>query len=108
MATGAKDGRSKQSILGIDLGTTNSLAAIWQDGEARLIPNSLGEFLTPSVVGLDDDGSVLVGQAAKERLISHSELTAANFKRHMAAKGTYPLGERRFPGDEAPASSPRR
>ena len=47
-------------IIGIDLGTTNSLAAIWRDGRPQLIPNSLGEYLTPSVVSLDDDGTVLV------------------------------------------------
>ena len=52
-------------IIGIDLGTTNSLVAIWRDGKAQLIPNALGQFLTPSCVGLDDDGTVLVGEAAR-------------------------------------------
>ena len=64
-------------IIGIDLGTTNSLAAIWRDGRPQLIPNSLGEYLTPSVVSLDDDGTVLVGRAAQERLISHRLLLQA-------------------------------
>ena len=53
------------AIIGIDLGTTNSLTAVWRDGKSELIPNALGEYLTPSVVSMDDDGSVLVGQAAK-------------------------------------------
>ena len=48
-------------IVGIDLGTTNSLVSVWKDGRAQLIPNGLGEFLTPSCVSLDGDGSVLVG-----------------------------------------------
>jgi molecular chaperone HscC len=56
-------------IVGIDLGTTNSLAGIWRDGAATLIPNSLGHMLTPSAVGLGDDRSILVGLAARERLV---------------------------------------
>ncbi len=50
-------------IIGIDLGTTNSLVALWQDGKPRLVPNPLGNYLTPSCVSLDEDGSVLVGEA---------------------------------------------
>src|SRR5256885_12537413 len=72
-------------IIGIDLGSTNSLAAAWQDGKAVLIPNALGDFMTPSCVSLDDDGSVLVGRAARERLQTHPERTAANFKRFMGS-----------------------
>lgn len=70
-------------IIGIDLGTTNSLAAVWKDGKCELIPNALGKFLTPSVVSIDNNGEILVGQAAKERLISHPECTATGFKRFM-------------------------
>ena len=44
------------AIIGIDLGTTNSLVSIWRHGKAELIPNSLGTFLTPSVVSMDKDG----------------------------------------------------
>ena len=43
-------------IIGIDLGTTNSLAAVWKDGESCLIPNPFGEYLTPSAVSFGDDG----------------------------------------------------
>ena len=68
-------------ILGIDLGTTNSLVAYWQDGKAQLVKNALSSVLTPSVVSVDDDGSILVGAAARERLISHPQATAAAFKR---------------------------
>jgi len=51
------------AIIGIDLGTTNSLAAVWRNGKSELIPNGLGEYLTPSVVSVDEDGTVLVGRA---------------------------------------------
>lgn len=70
-------------IIGIDLGTTNSLASVWLDGTCQLIPNALGEYLTPSAVSLDDNHTILVGRAAKERLISHPSRTAAGFKRFM-------------------------
>lgn len=72
-------------IVGIDLGTTNSLVAVWRDGSSELVTNALGETLTPSVVGLDDDGQILVGKAARERLQTHPEKTTALFKRYMAA-----------------------
>lgn len=45
-------------IVGIDLGTTNSLVAVWRDGSSELVTNALGETLTPSVVGLDDEGQI--------------------------------------------------
>lgn len=87
-------------ILGIDLGTTNSLAAVWQEGAARMVPNALGSFLTPSCVSLADDGSVLVGQAARDRLQTYPERTAAVFKRHMGSDKQYRLGERLFRAEE--------
>ncbi|MNJ68103.1 Chaperone protein HscC [compost metagenome] len=67
--------------VGIDLGTTNSLVAVWREGRAQLVPNVLGSLLTPSVVGLDDLGHVVVGQVARERLQTHPQLTCALFKR---------------------------
>ena len=63
------------ATVGIDLGTTNSLVSVWQDDKCTLIPNNLGEYLTPSVVGIDENGEMLVGRTAKERLISHPENT---------------------------------
>lgn len=87
-------------IIGIDLGSTNSLAAAWQDGKAVLIPNALGDFMTPSCVSLDDDGSVLVGRAARERLQTHPERTAANFKRFMGSNKGVHLGNRQFRPEE--------
>ncbi|PYB85146.1 MULTISPECIES: molecular chaperone HscC [Pseudomonas] len=90
-------------LLGIDLGTTNSLIAVWQDGHARLIANALGEVLTPSVVSVDDDGSILVGQAARARLTTHPQRTAAAFKRFMGSDKRYALGEHRFTPEELSA-----
>ena len=88
------------AIVGIDLGTTFSLVGIFRDGAACLVENVLGNRLTPSVVGLDDDGQVLVGQAAKERLITHPGLTAATFKRHMGTDRVTELGSRAFRPEE--------
>lgn len=83
-------------IVGIDLGTTNSLVAVWKDDASVLVPNALGELLTPSVVGLDDEGRILVGQAARERLHTHPSLTTALFKRHMGSAHTTALGDHAF------------
>ena len=88
------------AIIGIDLGTTNSLAAVWRNGKSELIPNGLGEYLTPSVVSVDDDGSILVGAAARDRLISHPERTAAGFKRSMGTSRRYELGGRIFTAED--------
>ena len=91
------------AIIGIDLGTTNSLAAVWRNGRSELIPNAAGEVLTPSVVSVDEDGSILVGRAARDRLISHPERTAARFKRHMGTSRTYTLGDRTFTPEDLSA-----
>lgn len=90
-------------IIGIDLGTTNSLVAVWQDGQPRLLPNALGDRLTPSCVSLDEDGSVLVGRAARDRLQTHPERTAAVFKRYMGSNKTLRLGRREFRAEELSA-----
>lgn len=74
-------------IIGIDLGTTNSACSFWQDGKPKLIPNRLHKLLTPSVVGVDDRGEILVGEVAKQRLVSHPKYTTALFKRYMGAAG---------------------
>ncbi len=78
--------------IGIDLGTTNSAIAIWRDGKAQLIPNALGQFLTPSVVSIDEHGQVLVGDAARSRLLTKPQETAAAFKRYMGTDKRLHLG----------------
>ncbi|MDR4383295.1 Hsp70 family protein, partial [Bacillus anthracis] len=84
------------AIIGIDLGTTNSLVATWSEDGATLIPNVLGEFLTPSVVSVDETGEILVGRIAKERLITHPQLTASTFKRFIGTEKKYELGTYTF------------
>ena len=91
------------AVIGIDLGTTNSLAAVWQQGRSRLIPNALGDVLTPSAVSIDEDGTVLVGEAARQRLVSHPERSAAAFKRAMGTDQTYSLAGRTFTPEELSA-----
>ena len=86
-------------IIGIDLGTTHSLVSVWRDG-VELVPNALGAVLTPSVVSLDDNGDVLVGAAARERLTTHPERTAAAFKRYMGTARQISLGPRSFRAEE--------
>ncbi|WP_313347720.1 molecular chaperone HscC [Stenotrophomonas sp.] len=89
-------------IVGIDLGTTHSLIGVHDGHGGRLFPNAHGELLTPSVVSLDGD-TVLVGQAARERLVTHPELTAATFKRQMGTDHESTLGGRRFRPEELSA-----
>jgi molecular chaperone HscC len=78
--------------IGIDLGTSNSLAAYWTEEGPALIPNAFGQFLTPSIVSVDENNEILVGQIAKERLITHPSLTVSTFKRYMGTDKMYQLG----------------
>lgn len=78
-------------IIGIDLGTTNSLAAYYTEDGPVIIPNRLGENLTPSVVSIDEDGTVYVGKTAKERMALYPESCASIFKRDMGSDKKYKL-----------------
>lgn len=89
--------------VGIDLGTTNSLVAVYRDGQPVLIPNALGHVLTPSAVSLADDGNLLVGLAARERLSTHPNQTAITFKRWMGTDKSIKLGNRDFRAEELSA-----
>lgn len=82
-------------VVGIDLGTTNSLVAYFDENEGpKIIPNRLGKRLTPSVVSIDEDGTVYVGETAKERRITHPLRTVEVFKRDMGTSKTYQIGDR--------------
>jgi molecular chaperone HscC len=70
-------------IVGIDLGTTNSLCAYFRDGKPQLVPNPHGDVLTPSVVGVLPSGEVIVGAAAKELSVRYPDRAVATFKRWM-------------------------
>ena len=89
-----------RTLIGIDLGTTNSLVAVFTDEGPKLIPNSLGEMLTPSAVGYAEDGTLLIGRAAKDRLLTHPQLTAARFKRYMGTNHEMTLGKKAFRAEE--------
>lgn len=88
------------AIVGIDLGTTNSLVACFKDNVPVVIKNVYGETLTPSIVSVDENGEVFVGKIAKERQITHPESTASLFKRHMGTKKEYKLGDKKFLPEE--------
>jgi molecular chaperone HscC len=96
------------AIIGIDLGTTNSLCCVWREGKCVLIPNSLGDFLTPSVVSVDENDEILTGKTAKERVITHPEKTAASFKLYMGTDKIYKLGKKAFRPEELSALILRR
>lgn len=83
-------------IIGIDLGTTNSLACVYRNGHTELIPNSLGEYMTKSAVSVLEDGRILTGSAAKERVLLHPRQTAVSFKRFMGTDQEIVLGDRVF------------
>lgn len=83
-------------MIGIDLGTTNSLVAFWDGERPVLIPNAFGDTLTPSIVSVDESGEILTGAIARERLITHPRLTAAAFKRFMGTEKEYSLGRYSF------------
>jgi molecular chaperone HscC len=87
-------------IIGIDLGTTNSAAAWLADDGPKLIPNAVGTTLTPSVVGLDPDGKLVVGAAAKELQVLHPDRCTCLFKRHMGSDWTAELPGRTFSPEE--------
>jgi molecular chaperone HscC len=88
------------TIVGIDLGTTNSAVASMTENGPRLIPNALGEVLTPSVVGVDEDSRLLVGRAAKELQVIRPECCASLFKRRMGSDWHAQLGKHKFSAEE--------
>ncbi len=87
-------------IVGIDLGTTNSLVAYYDGKTAKIIPNRLGEHLTPSVVSIDDDGTVLVGKTAFARSLRRPLSSAAVFKRSMGTDREFDLNGKKFRAEE--------
>ncbi len=91
------------TIIGIDLGTTNSLVSYLQDGEPIVLTNELGDDLTPSVVALASDGKPLVGRSAKDRLITDSSAGKAFFKRDMGTDVMYSIGDQEWSAIECSA-----
>ncbi len=87
-------------IVGIDLGTTNSLVAYFTEEGPKIIPNRLGRNLTPSVVSVDGEGNVYVGETARERMSLYPDTVAQTFKRNMGTERDYVLSGRHFRPEE--------
>jgi molecular chaperone HscC len=87
-------------IIGIDLGTTNSLVGVWRDGAVHLISNASGAVMTPSAVSLDASDNLLIGLAARERLLTHPDRTVAAWKRYMGTNRVFRLGKLDFRVEE--------
>ena len=87
-------------IIGIDLGTTNSLCSVFQDGESRLIPNAHGQMMTPSVVGVLKSGEAVVGAPAKELRVTQPERCVSCFKRWMGTGKRVEIGGQEYNSTE--------
>ncbi len=103
VSSSKKQGNGLMPLIGIDLGTTHSLVAAYRNETPELIPNAHGDYLTPSVVSLDDNGEYLIGRPARERLVSHPEKTVHAFKRFMGSDRQWKLGKDRFRAEELSA-----
>ncbi len=87
-------------IIGIDLGTTNSLTAYFTPEGPRLIPNRLGKKLTPSVVSIDEEGQIYVGETAEERMRLYPDSAASVFKRSMGSDKEFLLSGKAYRAEE--------
>lgn len=87
-------------IVGIDLGTTNSLIAYFTEEGPKIIPNRLGKNLTPSVVSVDEEGNVYVGETARERMSLYPDSVAQTFKRSMGTEREFILSGKHFKPEE--------
>ena len=84
-------------MIGIDLGTTNSLATYIDDnGKIEFVKNEYGNILIPSVVGIDENDDIIVGELAKERRMMNAGETASNFKRRMGTDAKIKVKNRTF------------
>ena len=91
------------TILAIDLGTTNSLCAVYTSDGPKLIPNSLGEYLTPSVVAVSDKSEFIVGRAALDFGVVGKYPYLKSIKRYMGSKRTIQIGKQLFSPEEISA-----
>lgn len=87
-------------IVGIDLGTTNSLVACYTKDGPKIIPNRLGKNLTPSVISVDEEGDVYVGETALERMSLYPDSVALAFKRSMGSDREYILSGKKYKPEE--------
>lgn len=87
-------------IVGIDLGTTNSEIAVWRDGRPVVLADPAGRLILPSVVGIADDGALLVGEEARNQAVLHPERTVRSIKRRMGKPEPVRMGERDYAPQE--------
>ncbi len=87
-------------IIGIDLGTTNSLVSFVKEGSPRIIPNERGSRTTPSVVCMQDEGKEIIGVMARNQAVLNSKQTVANVKLAMGSQKTYQLNNRTYLPEE--------
>lgn len=92
-----------ETVIGIDLGTSTTEAAVYRNGNVEMIPNSDGSYVIPSAVGLDEEGNLIVGEKAKSRYILHPDRTAIEIKRNMGTKETIRLGNESYTAAELSA-----
>ena len=90
-------------VIGIDLGTTNSVVAVMEGGEPTVITNTEGSRLTPSVVGFSKTGERLVGQLAKRQAVANPENTISSIKRHMGENYTVDIQGKKYTPQEISA-----
>ncbi|MCU0799688.1 MAG: molecular chaperone DnaK [Candidatus Thermoplasmatota archaeon] len=90
-------------VIGIDLGTTNSVVAVMEGGQPVVIPNREGSRLTPSVVGITKKGERLVGELAKRQAVANSESTVSSIKRKMGQKVKVRMGDKKLTPQEISA-----
>ena len=90
-------------VIGIDLGTTNSVVAVMEGGEPVVIPNAEGSRLTPSVVGFSKTGERLVGQLAKRQAVSNPHRTIVSIKRHMGSDYKVTIDDKSYTPQEISA-----
>lgn len=87
-------------IIGIDLGTTNSLVSYFTEDGPKIIPNRLGEHLTPSIISIDENDQLFIGKTAKERMLLFPESSVSVFKRDMGTDKKFELGNKKFTAEE--------
>ena len=90
-------------IMGIDLGTTNSVIAIIEGDKPIIVPNSLGDRLTPSVVGFTESGEILVGKKARRASVINYERTVSSIKRHMGTDYRVTINGKKYTPQEISA-----
>ena len=92
-----------RKVIGIDLGTTNSVVAVMEGGEPKVIINEEGSRLTPSVVAFTKDGEVLVGETAKRQAVTNVDRAVASVKRHMGTDWGFDVDGKKWTPQEISA-----